>query len=94
MGSLSHAVPRSKPIRFQHVPVYTVSESHSGSQDSCDVTVPGAPSFSCTTQVKSGQFLRYSTIVHGELCISSEELLSSYDTLGSYTLSQIPGSHE
>ena len=30
--------------------------------------------------------------MHGELCISLEELLSGYDTLGSYKLFQIPGS--
>ena len=52
--------------------------------------------FLCTAQVHSGQFPRYSTRIqsmHGELCISSEELLSGYDTLGTYKLSQIPGSH-
>ena len=31
--------------------------------------------------------------MHGELCISSEEMLSGYDALGTYKLSQIPGSH-
>ena len=31
--------------------------------------------------------------MHGELCISSEELLSGYDSLGTYKLPQIPGSH-
>ena len=36
-GSLSNALPRSKLLRFQDVPEYTVPESHSGSQDSCDI---------------------------------------------------------
>lgn len=96
MGPLSNALSRSKLLRFQDVPEYTLPESHSGFQDSCDVIVPGGPCFSCTAQVHSGQFLRYSTRIqsmHGELCISSEELLSGYDTLGSHKLSQISGSH-
>ena len=95
-GSLSNALPRSKLLRFQDVPEYIVPESYSGSQDSCDVIVPGGPYFSCTAQDHSCQFLRYSTSIqsmHGELCISSEELLSGYDTLDRYKLSQISGSH-
>ena len=95
-GSLSNALPRSKLLRFQDVPEYTVPESHSGSQDSCEVTVPDGPCFSCTAQVHSGQFLRYSTSIqsmHSELCISAEKLLSGYDTFCRYKLSQISGSH-
>ena len=38
-GSLSNALPRSKLLRFQDVPEYTVPESHSGSQNSCDVKI-------------------------------------------------------
>ena len=84
---MSNALPMSKLLRFQDVSEYTAPESHSGSQDSCDVIVPGGPWFSCTAQVHSGQFLRHSTSIqsmNGELCISSEELLSGYDTLGRY----------
>ena len=95
-GSLSNALPRSKLLRFQDVPECTVPKSHSGSQDSCVVIVPGLPCFSCTAQVHSGQFLRYSIRIqsmHGEPCTASDELLSGYDTLRSYKLSQIPGSH-
>ena len=96
MGFLSNALPRSKLLRFQDVPEYSVPESHSGSQDSCDAIISGVLWFFCTAQVHAGQFLRYSTRIqsmHGEMCISSEELLSGYDTLGTYKLSQIPGSH-
>ena len=95
-GSLSNALPRSKLLMFQDVPEYTVPESHSDSQNSCDVIISGGLCFLCTAQIHSGQFLRYSTKIqsmNGELCIASEELLSGYDTLGTYKLSQIPGSH-
>ena len=95
MGSFSHALPRSKMLRFQDVPEYTVPESHgSGSRDHCSVIsqvghifVHGSGSVWSVSQIL------YKDTVHDELCISSEELISGYDTLGSYKLSQIPGSH-
>ena len=93
---MSNALPRSKLLRFQDVPEYTVPESHSDSQNSCDVIISGGLCFLCTAQIHSGQFLRYSIRIqsmHGEPCTASDELLSGYDTLRSYKLSQIPGSH-
>ena len=72
-GSLSNALPRSKLLRFQDVPEYTVPESHSGPQDSCDITVPGGPSLSCTAQVQSGHFLICSTRIQSMVSCASPQ---------------------